>query len=125
MRSAGLRSRGTPAPRAVPCPRTFAVEVNLIAAEQILDARVERDGDLVKARNRRARFGAFDLREERDTEPGSPAHLLQRQLFFFSQSPDGVADDPMELLFGSTREPLLPHHAGQHFAEFVDVERLL
>ena len=37
-------------------------------AEELADARLEGDGDLVKRRDRRGRLGALDLREQRDAE---------------------------------------------------------
>src|SRR5258708_4745561 len=64
-----------------------------ILAEEVLDARLEGDGDLVERRNRRARFRALDLRKKRHAEARSPGHLLEREVLFFAQIADRVADD--------------------------------
>src|SRR5260370_26588462 len=96
-----------------------------VRAEQILDPRLEREGDLVEGRYRRGRLGALDLRKERDAEPRAPGHLLQREVLLFAEVSDRIADHLVQLLFGRARKALLAHDAREHLSEFVDVERFL
>ena len=62
--------------------------------EQVLDARIQRDRDLVQARDRWARLGPFNLRQQRNTKTGAPAHLFQRQFFVFAQATSAMSMRP-------------------------------
>src|SRR5262245_26851775 len=94
-RKGGRRTRGGYHGHLRRWPATTARSV---LAEQILNARLERRGDLVERRDRRARFGSFDLREKRHAEVRAPRHLLQREVLLLTEIADGVADDLVELL---------------------------
>jgi urocanate hydratase len=94
-------------------------------AEEILDTRVERAGDLVEAGDGSRRLGALDLRQQRDRQAGALAHLLERELLILPHVADGVAYHLVELLLGRARQPLLLHHARDHLAQLLYLERLL
>jgi hypothetical protein len=66
--AAKLRTIGWPISYAGAPPAAGRVSV---LAEEVLDARLEGDGDLVERRDRRARLGALDLREQRHRETGA------------------------------------------------------
>ena len=89
-----------------------------------MDARVEGDGDLVQRRDARRRLGALDLRQERHREARALGHLLEREALLLAEVADGLADDPMQLLFGGAGEPLLLHRAADDLAQLFDGEGL-
>jgi len=91
----------------------------LVVPEKLRQFAAEGLSELVEARDRRARFGSFDLREEAHRQPGATSGLFERQPLLLAALADVVADLLEQLLLGVEDQPLLAEDALQRLVELL------
>src|SRR3954468_15770827 len=104
----GLRnSEASDWPSPLPLPPRERELPELGSAEQLGHLQRQRARDLVERGDRRRRFRALDLREQRDRQTGPAGELLQGQLLALARLADHPADRAVKVRLGILGEALL------------------